>query len=219
MLIKLRSVSKAFGDQTVIENCNLEIEQPGLISLVGKSGAGKSTLLALIAGLTNPDQGDVEVTGSTISSMNEEERAAFRLKNIGIVFQDFKLIPSLSVYDNVFLALYPRRDIDAPEKEERISLLLAAVGLEPKRSQIADKLSGGEKQRVAIARSLANRPAVVLADEPTGNLDSATAKSILELFEEMYRKFQTAFVIVTHDEEVASRAEVIYTIKDGIVEV
>ncbi len=218
MLVRLQSVSKSFGRQLVINNSSFSVEKNCFVALMGKSGAGKSTLLSLIAGLTNPDSGSVMVGGSDISRMSEEERAAFRLKNVGVVFQDFKLIPSLSVYDNVYLAIHPRSDVPLTEKQARVLELLNKVGLGDKKLQTVSRLSGGEKQRVAIARSLVNRPLVVLADEPTGNLDSTTAASILDLFRVMHQQFKTAFIIATHDQEVADRTEVIYKIKDGVVQ-
>jgi ABC-type lipoprotein export system ATPase subunit len=218
MLIKLQSVSKRFGHQQVINNCSFLIKENCFVALMGKSGAGKSTLLSLIAGLTNPDSGSVIVGDLDISRMSEEERAAFRLKNVGVVFQDFKLIPSLSVYDNVYLAIHPRSDVPPTEKQARTLELVNKVGLGNKKSQTVSQLSGGEKQRVAIARSLVNRPVVVLADEPTGNLDSTTAASILDLFRAMHRQFKTAFIIATHDQDVAGCAEIIYKIKDGVIQ-
>jgi ABC-type lipoprotein export system ATPase subunit len=217
-LIELRAVNKHFGDQQIINNCSLSIEKSVFVSLMGKSGSGKSTLISLISGLANVNSGQIFVNGTNISNLNEEKRAEFRLKNIGIVFQDFKLIPSLSVRQNIYLAIHPREDISKQEKQLKIDELIKAVGLRGKENQICEKLSGGEKQRVAIARSLVNNPSIVLADEPTGNLDSTTAQNIIELFTSMHKKFHTTFVIATHDKEIASKTEKVYRIKDGVIE-
>jgi len=216
-VIKLSSVSKTFGSQQVLKDCSLDIDEPGFIAIKGRSGSGKTTLLSLMAGLTNPDAGDVVVAGENISSMNEEARALFRQGHIGIVFQDFKLIPSLSLSDNVYVAIYPRRDLPVTTKIARVNELIAAVGLTDKKSERVANLSGGEKQRVAIARSLVNYPAVVLADEPTGNLDAQTAGDILNLFAAMRARFDTLFVVVTHDDEVASRAQNTYHLAEGVI--
>jgi len=218
VLIEMSNVTKSFANQRVINCCSWSIETADFIALMGKSGAGKSTLLSLIAGLVNPDNGRILVGGSDISHMSEEERAAFRLKNVGIIFQDFKLITSLSVYDNIYLAVHPRADITSDEKHSRITELIKSVGLQGKENQTVSQLSGGQKQRVAIARSLVNQPLVILADEPTGSLDSATAADILALFDTVHSKYKTAFIIATHDQEVAARTQTIYKIKDGVIQ-
>jgi putative ABC transport system ATP-binding protein len=186
-----------------------------MVSIMGKSGAGKSTLLAVMAGLARPDSGQVLFQGESICELDEERLAAFRLQHIGFIFQDFKLLPSLSVHDNILLAIYPRRDITAAEKENRIGDYTARVGLADKLDEKVDNLSGGEKQRVAIARSLVNHPGLVLADEPTGNLDSATATEIMTLFMRLHRELDTTFLIITHDREVAAYTSKSYLLKDG----
>jgi ABC-type lipoprotein export system ATPase subunit len=186
-----------------------------MVSIMGKSGAGKSTLLAVMAGLVRPDSGAVIFQGETISDFDEERLAAFRLQHIGFIFQDFKLIPSLSVHDNILLGIYPRRDITAAEKEKRIGEYAALVGLADKLDEKVDTLSGGEKQRVAIARSLVNRPGLVLADEPTGNLDSATATDIMTLFKKLHETMDTTFLIITHDRDIAAYTQKNFILKDG----
>jgi ABC-type lipoprotein export system ATPase subunit len=186
-----------------------------MVSIMGKSGAGKSTLLAAMAGLVKPDSGQVLFQGSNISDLDEEKLAAFRLQHIGFIFQDFKLIPSLSVYDNIMLGIYPRRDITAAEKEKRIRDFTGKVGLTGKLPEKVDNLSGGEKQRVAIARSLVNRPDLVLADEPTGNLDSSTAKDIMALFRKLHETLDTTFLIITHDRDIAAYTQKTFTLADG----
>jgi len=216
-MIECSHVSKSFSGRSIIKDCNLSIKSSQFVSVMGKSGAGKSTLLALLAGIVNCDSGRVVVEGFDVSGMNEEARAAFRLKNVGIVFQDFKLIQSLSVRDNVFLAIHPVIGISNEAKQNRCLDLIAAVGLAGREDQVVDKLSGGEKQRVAIARSLINQPSVVLADEPTGNLDSTTTDQILDLFSLMHERFKTTFIIATHDRDIAAHTQEIIQIKDGVV--
>jgi ABC-type lipoprotein export system ATPase subunit len=215
IMLELRNIGKSYGSQKVLANVNLTVREKAMISIMGKSGAGKSTLLALVAGLVRPDSGQILFQGQVISNLDEEKLAAFRLKNIGFIFQDFKLIPSLSAHDNILMGIYPRRDITADEKEKRINDLAGQVGLTPKLTKRADNLSGGEKQRVAIARSLVNRPGLVLADEPTGNLDSATAEEILSLFKELHQQLSTSFLIITHDQDIAAQTQKTFILKDG----
>jgi ABC-type lipoprotein export system ATPase subunit len=214
-MLELRNVGKSYGSQQVLANVNLAVREREMLSIMGKSGAGKSTLLAIMAGLVRPDSGQVLFQDQVISDLDEEKLAAFRLKNIGFIFQDFKLIPSLSTHDNILMGIYPRRDITADEKEKRINDLAGQVGLTPKLTKRADNLSGGEKQRVAIARSLVNRPGLVLADEPTGNLDSATAEEILSLFKELHQQLSTSFLIITHDQDIAAQTQKTFILKDG----
>ena len=214
-MLELRNVSKSYGSQQVLANVNFAMREREMVSIMGKSGAGKSTLLAVVAGLVQPDSGQVLFQDKVISDLDEEQLAAFRLNNIGFIFQDFKLIPSLSVHDNILMGIYPRRDIAAIEKERRINTLADQVGLSAKITEKLDNLSGGEKQRVAIARSLVNQPGLILADEPTGNLDSGTAKEILRLFHELHQQLATSFLIITHDQDIASQTQKAYILKDG----
>lgn len=214
-MLELNKISKSYRGQKVLADISLDIGEREMVSVMGKSGAGKSTLLAVMAGLVRPDSGQVLFQDEVISNLDEEQLAAFRLHHIGFIFQDFKLIPSLTVSDNILLGIYPRRDIDAAEKERRIRACAGSVGLADKLSAKVDTLSGGEKQRVAIARSLVNRPGLVLADEPTGNLDSATAADIMALFLRLHRELDTTFLIITHDREVAAYTQRLYTLKDG----
>jgi len=214
-MLQLRNIGKSYGSQKVLANVNLTVRDREMVSIMGKSGAGKSTLLALMAGLVRPDSGQVLFQEQVISGLDEEKLAAFRLKNIGFIFQDFKLIPSLSTHDNILMGIYPRRDITAAEKEKRIHDLAGQVGLTAKLTEKTDNLSSGEKQRVAIARSLVNRPGLILADEPTGNLDSATAEEILNLFKELHQQLSTSFLIITHDQDIAAQTQKTYILKDG----
>ncbi len=214
-MLTLKQISKTYGNQEVLEQISFDLEAKEFVSIIGKSGVGKTTLLSIMAGLVAPNSGKVVFSNSDITHYSEEQLAEFRLKNIGIVFQDFKLIPSLSVYDNIFLAIYPRSDVGKDEKTTRILDLIKQVGLEGKENQCVDELSGGEKQRVAIARSLVNRPKLVLADEPTGNLDEATSDKIMSLFESLHKKFSTTFVIVTHEKDIAQKTRKIYQLTQG----
>lgn len=214
-MLELRNVSKSYGSQQVLNGLNLKVPEREMISIMGKSGVGKSTLLAIIAGLVQPDAGQVLFGDDVISDLDEEKLAAFRLYHVGFIFQDFKLISSLSVHDNILLGIYPRQDISPAEKEQRIAELTQQVGLSAKSREIVDRLSGGEKQRVAIARSLVNRPGLVLADEPTGNLDQSTAEEIMLLFSHLYEKMATTFLIITHDRDIAAHTRKIFTLKDG----
>ncbi len=213
-MLTLKQISKTYGNQEVLGQISFELGEEEFVSIIGKSGVGKTTLLSIMAGLVSPDSGKVIFSNSDITRYSEEQLAGFRLKNIGIVFQDFKLIPSLSVFDNIYLAIYPRKDIDEKEKNKRILDLIDQVGLSGKENKCVDNLSGGEKQRVAIARSLVNRPKIVLADEPTGNLDEATSDKIMNLFESLHKKYSTTFVIVTHEKDIAKKTKKVYQLSN-----
>lgn len=211
----LENITKSFKNQPVLKNLHLSVKEKEMVSIMGKSGAGKSTLLGIMSGLIMPDNGRALFNGDDLTHLDEETLAGFRLRHVGIVFQDFKLIPSLSVYDNILLGIYPRRDISKSDKAGRVHGLAKRVGLEHKLKEKADNLSGGEKQRVAIARSLVNHPDIVLADEPTGNLDSATADSIMALFSELHQTLETSFIIVTHDRDIAQKTDRTYILQEG----
>ncbi|MBN1957539.1 MAG: ABC transporter ATP-binding protein [Desulfuromonadales bacterium] len=214
-MLSIAGVRKSFKGREVLHGIDLSLGKKKMVSIMGKSGSGKSTLLAITAGLLRPDAGKVLYDGFDVTLEDEDALARFRLKTIGFIFQDFKLIPSLSVNDNILLGIYPRKDIDKAEKQRRILELAEEVDLHDRLAEPVNNLSGGEKQRVAIARSLVNRPAIVLADEPTGNLDSKTADDIMALFQRLHQKHETSFLIVTHDQDIAARTEHIYRIQDG----
>jgi len=213
-MIKLKSVSKKYGDQTVLDGINFSAKENEFVSIIGKSGVGKTTLLSILAGMVKPDSGEIIFQNQDITDYNEEQFANFRLMNIGIVFQDFKIISALSVYDNVYLALHPRQDLSKQKKDEHIKNIVSQVGISHKISQRVDDLSGGEKQRVAIARSLVGDPKLVLADEPTGNLDTKTSTSIIELFQKLNKELKTTFVIITHDNDIAAATQKKYQLTD-----
>jgi ABC-type lipoprotein export system ATPase subunit len=214
-MLALENIKKSYKGQEVLRDTSLSIAEKEMVSIMGKSGSGKSTLLNIMAGLIKPDSGRALFKGNDLTSIDEESLAAFRLKHIGIVFQDFKLIPSLSVSDNILLGIYPRKDIKDNDKTSRVNELAERVGLKHKLKEKVDNLSGGEKQRVAIARSLVNRPVIVLADEPTGNLDSATSDSIMALFRELHQTMLTSFIIVTHDKDIAQKTDKTYVLQKG----
>jgi len=209
-MLKLQSISKKYGKQQILKNLNFSIKEKEFVSIVGKSGTGKTTLLSVLSGLVKPDEGKIFFEGQNITDFDEEKLASFRLFNIGIVFQDFKIISSLSVFDNIYLAIHPRNDIKKENKKEMIKNIVELVGLKHKIGEIADNLSGGEKQRVAIARSLITRPKLVLADEPTGNLDEATSEIIMELFQKLHQELSTSFIIITHDNDIAKATQKTY---------
>ncbi len=215
IMLELQNIAKFYREQQILTDINLEVREREMVSVMGKSGAGKSTLLAVMAGLIRPDSGQILFRETVINDLDEEKLAALRLHHIGFIFQDFKLIPSLTAHDNIMMGIYPRRDIPPAEKERRIDELAGKVGLTAKLTEKTDNLSGGEKQRVAIARSLINRPALVLADEPTGNLDSATAEEIMALFKDLHKTYATSFLIITHDADIAAQTNKTYHLKDG----
>ena len=219
-LIELRGVEKSYvipsGKAPALCNLDLRIESGEFIVIVGKSGAGKSTLVNVITGIDRPDSGEIMVAGTAVHRLNEDERARWRGRNLGVVFQFFQLLPSISLIKNVtmpmeFLGLYTPR-----ERKERALHLLDQVGLSEHTHKRPTEISGGQQQRVAIARALANDPPGLVADEPTGTLDSRTSSEILDLFAGLVEAGKT-LVIVTHDKGVARRASRQIEIRDGQV--
>ena len=217
-MIELRGVTKSVpsGDSTltILHPLDLSIERGTVTAITGPSGSGKSTLLGLIAGLDAPSGGRVIIDGVDITSLSEDGLARLRGSRIGFVFQFFHLLPSLTAYENV---LVPMEIAGAKDARERASALLDEVGLAGRAHHYPSQLSGGEQQRIAIARALANNPPLLLADEPTGNLDTATGHSIIELLLGINRTRSTTLVLVTHDPELAARAQVTVALKDGRV--
>jgi putative ABC transport system ATP-binding protein len=204
--IVVENMSKSYpttdGSIEILDNINFRAEQTESVAIVGVSGSGKSTLLALLAGLDLPTSGSVTIYGTSLSAANEDARAALRNKYIGFVFQQFHLLPNLNALENVALPLELRGDTNA---NEHALAVLEQVGLTSRIRHFPRQLSGGEQQRVAIARAYCSRPKILFADEPTGNLDSATAARIIDLLFLLNSEYATALILVTHDEKVAAR--------------
>ncbi len=199
-----KSVSLGQESLTILEGIDLQVNSGETVALVGASGSGKSTLLGLLAGLDLPSLGSIEILGKSLGELDEEERARLRAEQIGFVFQSFLLLPTMTALENVMLPAELRGERDC---EPRARELLAAVGLGERLHHMPPRLSGGEQQRVAIARAFMTRPSLLLADEPTGNLDSKTGDKVIELLFELNRKHGTTLVVVTHDQELASRCQ------------
>ena len=217
--IELRQLTRKLpsGDRelTILDSVDLAIQAGEFTAVLGPSGSGKSTLLALMAGLDRPSSGEVRIDGAPIQAMSEDELALLRRHKIGFVFQSFQLLGNLTARENVLL---PIELLGQPEPLARANELLAAVGLADRGHHYPSQLSGGEQQRVALARAFAARPPILLADEPTGNLDGATGRKILELLTELWRREGTTLVLVTHDPAVASLADRQIHLRDGRVE-
>jgi putative ABC transport system ATP-binding protein len=209
------------GVLTVLEDVNLEVEAGEILGILGPSGSGKTTLLGLLAGLDLPTVGEISLAGVSLLDLDEDERAALRADTIGFVFQNFQLVQTLTALENVLVPLEllpPHRAVGREAADERARNLLERVGLTSRLDHYPAQLSGGEQQRVGIARAFANEPRVLFADEPTGNLDSKTGRGIVELLLELNRERGTTLVIVTHDVELARQTNRIVTLKDGRIE-
>jgi len=217
-MIELREVSKTVmsGTEplTILHPLSLRVAQGEFLSIVGPSGSGKSTMLGLIAGLDAPSSGDVLIDDVNITRLDEDALARLRGEKIGFVFQFFHLIPSLTAYENVAV---PMEIAGATDPQKRARGLLEEVGLTGRAHHYPSQLSGGEQQRVALARALANDPPIVLADEPTGNLDTANGRHIMDLLRDVHRTRKTTLVLVTHDAELAAMADVQVVLRDGRV--
>lgn len=215
-IIMTKNLRKIYrmGENNVyaLNGVDFTVKEGEFVAIAGASGSGKSTLLNLLGAMDLPTEGEIFVRGIPLAQMSQNEQTIFRRRNIGFIFQDFKLLPVLNVYDNIVLPLkLDGRKIDG----EFAEMLLKSLRLEDKREQTPYTLSGGEQQRVAVARALITRPAVVLADEPTGNLDSRTGMEVIGLMKVLAQKFYQTLVVVTHDEEVAQMADRIVRIEDG----
>lgn len=219
MILQVKDVTKIYGqDENAVKALNgisLEIEQGEFAALVGTSGSGKSTLLNLIGGLDVPTEGKITIRDREIQSLKRGELTIFRRRNIGFVFQNYSLMPVLNVYDNV--ALPVTFDRGKHVDHEYIRELLKELGLWEKRKRYPNELSGGQQQRTALARALANKPALILADEPTGNLDSATTVEVMGLLKESSRKYSQTILMVTHNEALAQACDRIIRIEDGML--
>lgn len=216
-MIKVEKITKKFGNFQVLKGIDLEVPAGKLYSIVGPSGAGKSTLLQIIGTLSLPESGSVFINGQNVSGMNDTELADFRNRRIGFVFQFHYLLPEFSALENVcipaFIAKTPKKEAENKAKE-----YLDFLGLSDKFNNKPNELSGGERQRVAVARALINSPAVILADEPSGNLDTKNREDLHGLFFTLRDKFKKTLIIVTHDESFASQSDSIIRMKDGLIE-
>jgi putative ABC transport system ATP-binding protein len=197
---------------TVLQDISFEVEEGDTFSIVGPSGSGKTTLLGICAGLDQPDSGTVTLCGTELGSLNEDERAILRNKNIGFVFQDFQLLPTLTALENVAIPLELRGDKNAMKNGME---LLDKVGLQNRFHHYPSQLSGGEQQRVALARAFSNNPSILFADEPTGNLDAETGEKVIQLLFQLNADAGTTLVIVTHDLELAAKTQHILRLKGG----
>ena len=217
-MISLHQVNKTYetpaGKFAALKNIDLEIEPGQFVGIVGKSGSGKSTLLNMVAGIDRPSAGSVAVAGTEIQSLSENKLAAWRGRNVGFVFQFFQLLPTLTAAENVMLPMDFSKGVPLRERRKRAIALLERVGVAVHADKLPATLSGGEQQRVAIARAMANEPPLVLADEPTGNLDSVTATAILDLFRDMANG-GTTVVIATHEADIARVIDRRIEISDG----
>ncbi len=216
VILETRGLKKYYGEGEslvrALDGIDLKVEQGEFTAIVGTSGSGKSTLLHMLGGLDYPTEGKVLVDGKDISGLKEDALAIFRRRKIGFVFQSYNLVPVLNVYENiVFPVQLDGNDVD----ETYIDSIVKTLGLEGKINALPSQLSGGQQQRVAIARALAAKPAIILADEPTGNLDTGTSQDVLGLLKVTARKFEQTIVMITHNEEIAQMTDRIIRIEDG----
>ena len=215
-MIKVSSVTKSYGSLQVLKGVDLEIQQGEIVSIVGASGAGKTTLLQLIGTLDNPDSGNINFLDTNVNALSKKELARFRNKNIGFVFQFHHLLPEFTALENVcipgYLSNTPKKEV-----EERATELLEMLGLKDRINHKPSELSGGEQQRVSVARALINNPSVILADEPSGNLDSQNAEELHNLFFSLRDKFNQTFVIVTHNNILSNMSDRKLVMKDGVI--
>jgi len=216
--IQVDGVRKHYGALEVLRGVSFSVPAGSFSAIIGKSGSGKSTLLGVVSGLEKADAGRVVVQGQDLSSLDEARMADLRRRAIGIVFQSFNLIPSLSALENTLLPTFFDKTTSPAARHQRAVDLLAQVGLGDRKYHRPSELSGGEQQRVAMARALVNEPSILLADEPTGNLDVETGAAILELLLDMSRAYATTLVVVTHDPDIAAKADTIIEMKDGRIQ-
>ena len=215
-ILETKDLRKVYGsgdtEVRALDGVDLTVEKGEFVAVVGTSGSGKSTLLHMLGGLDRPTGGTVTVDGKELSAMRDEELTIFRRRKIGFVFQNYNLVPVLNVYENIVLPI--QLDGNAPDKAY-VERIIETLGLEAKLQNLPNNLTGGQQQRVAIARALAAKPAIILADEPTGNLDSATSLDVMGLLKVTAQKFSQTIVMITHNEELAQMADRIIRIEDG----
>lgn len=217
-ILKTKSLKKYYGVEEnlvkAIDDTNIDIQEGEFVAIVGKSGSGKSTLLHMIGGLDRPTDGNVFIDGNDIFSLKDEQLAIFRRRKIGFIFQYYNLISSLNVWENIVLPIgLDGKDVD----KNFVNDIIKSLGLDEKKEMLPNTLSGGQQQRVAIARALVTRPSIILADEPTGNLDSKTSDEVMSLLKSMIKKYNQTLVMITHDETIAQMADRVIYIEDGKV--
>ena len=215
-IVSAANLKKYYGTEPnlikALDGVSLEIEKGEFAAIVGSSGSGKTTLLNMLGALDRPDSGTVTIDGSELTAMSEEERTVFRRRKIGFVFQNYNLVPILSVYENIVLPL----ELDGqPPQADWISQVIDALGLTEKADAMPNTLSGGQQQRVANARALAARPSLLLADEPTGNLDSKTGQDVMRLMLETSRQYHRTILLITHNDQIARMADRVFHLEDG----
>ncbi|MBU3091463.1 ABC transporter ATP-binding protein [Clostridium sp. CF011] len=215
-ILRTENLTKTYGmgdtKVTALDNLNLRINKGQFVAIIGSSGSGKSTLLHMLGGVDNPTKGKIYIDDIDISSMNETELALFRRRKVGIIYQFYNLIPTLNVEKNILLPML--LDGKKPKKEE-FDKIVKMLGLNERLSHLPNQLSGGQQQRVAIARALIYRPSIILADEPTGNLDRANTEAILEMLRVSNKEYNQTMILITHDEKIALSADRVITIEDG----
>ena len=218
MNIEAKNLSKIYGDGenrvVALDHANLEIVSSDFISIMGPSGSGKSTLLHLLSGLDKPSSGSLTYDGKDIYSYSDKELSAFRRKRIGFIFQQFNLLPVLTAKENIIMPLL--LDKQKPD-EAYLKQLTELLGIQGRLEHLPHELSGGQQQRVAIARAMVNEPALILADEPTGALDSQTSRTVMDLFHEMHNTYHKTIVLITHNPELADECERVLTLRDGLI--
>lgn len=215
-VLEVKKLTKKYGqgesEVVALDQVSFLVERGEFVAVTGVSGSGKSTLMNLIGGIDYPTEGEVFVEGNNIAAMNEDELAIFRRRNLGIVYQFYNLIPTLTAEENIVL---PWKLDGRKENKKRLSEIIRVLGLEERARHLPGQMSGGQQQRVSIGRALINEPAFLLADEPTGNLDSRTSREIMELLKFMNQKYNQTILLVTHDEKIALQADRILTMADG----
>lgn len=220
-LIRLVDVTKTYNTSevpvTALKGINVEIEKRSFVSFIGPSGSGKSTLLNLLGALDRPSSGTVTVNGVDVARLERRQSAEFRGKTVGFIFQNFNLIPVLTVFENIEYPLLVVARTPLSERRKRVTDLLERVGMLPFQDKFPNQISGGQKQRVAVARALVTNPLLVLADEPTANLDHQSAYNVIQVMHEMQKELGTTFVFSTHDPKIVGEAEIVYTLEDGAI--
>lgn len=213
-MLRATGIHKSYRDLEILKGVDFSVSKGEIVTIVGASGAGKSTLLHIIGTLDKADRGSIEINGTNISKLSQSGLSAFRNEHIGFIFQFHHLLPEFTALENICIPAFIARK-GKKEAEERAKALLKMLGLEQRASHKPNELSGGEQQRVAVARALVNNPAIILADEPSGNLDSQNAQSLHALFKELRDEFSQTFIIVTHNEDLAEMADRKVVMKDG----